>query len=312
MAQLFTSPIEFTERTLHHLKADKPFFVWFNSSRMHFYTHVPESYKGRSGLNEYADGMLQHDDHVGVLLKQLDDLGIANNTIVIYTTDNGPHLNEWPDAATSPFRGEKNTNWEGGYRVPAFIRLPGEIAPGSVSNEIMSHLDWVPTLMAAAGDPDIVEKLRKGHRAGDIKYQVYLDGYNFVPHVTGKQAKGPRKEFIYFSDDALVTGVRVDRWKFVFAAQRAKQQAVWREPFVEMRIPLIFDLRMDPYERAEEDANIYNRWHQENQYLLFLAAKPLVQFVSTFKNFPPRQRPQSYSADQFTDLIWNLENAGKD
>jgi len=294
------------------VKADKPFFVWFNSSRMHFYTHVPESYKGRSGLNEYADGMLQHDDHVGVLLKQLDDLGIADNTIVIYTTDNGPHVNEWPDAATTPFRGEKNTNWEGAYRVPAFIRWPGKVAPGSVSNEIMSHLDWVPTLMAAAGDSDIVEKLKKGHRAGGRKYQVYLDGYNFVPHITGKQAKGPRKEFIYFSDDALVTGVRVDRWKFVFAAQRAKQQAVWREPFVELRIPLIFDLRMDPYERAEEDANIYNRWHQENQYLLFLAANPLVQFVSTFKNFPPRQRPQSYSAAQFTDLIWKLENAGKD
>jgi len=176
----------------------------------------------------------------------------------------------------------------------------------------MSHLDWMPTLMAAAGDPDIVEKLKKEHRAGDKTYTVHLDGYNFLPHITGKQTEGPRKEFIYFSDDALLTGVRVDRWKFVFAAQRAKQQAVWREPFVELRIPLIFDLRMDPYERAEEESNIYNRWHQENQYLCFLAAGPLVNFVKTFAVFPPRQKPGSFAANQFTELIWNLQNMAKD
>ena len=307
---------EFLEATVDFIdkavKSDKPFFVWFNSSRMHFYTHVPEDYLGRSGLNEYADGMLQHDDHVGVLLKQLDDLGIAENTIVIYTTDNGPHLNEWPDAATTPFRGEKNTNWEGGYRVPTFVRWPGKIAPGSVSNDIMSHLDWFPTLMAAAGDSDIAEKLKKGHNAGDKTFKVHLDGYNFLPHITGKQTKGPRKEFLYFSDDALLTGIRVNRWKFVLAAQRAKQQAVWREPFVELRMPLIFDLRMDPYERAEEESNIYNRWHQENQYLCFLAAGPLVNFVKTFAVFPPRQKPGSFAANQFTELIWNLQNMAKD
>ncbi len=306
--EFLAATLDFVDRAV---ASDTPFFVWFNSSRMHFYTHVPQNYLGRSGLNEYADGMLQHDDHVGVLLKQLDDLGIADNTIVIYTTDNGAHINEWPDAATSPFRGEKNTNWEGGYRVPAFVRWPGEIAAGSVSNEIMSHLDWFPTLMAAAGDPDIAEKLKAGHSVGDKTYKVHLDGYDFLPHITGEQTDGPRKEFIYFSDDAHVVGIRVGRWKFVFAAQRARQQAVWREPFVELRIPLIFDLRMDPFERAEEDSNLYNRWHQENQYLLFLAAEPLLTFVSTFAEFPPRQRPQSYSASQFTDLIWKLENLSR-
>ena len=307
---------EFLDATVDFIdnavKSDKPFFVWFNSSRMHFYTHVPENYLGRSGLNEYADGMLQHDDHVGVLLKQLDDLGITENTIVIYTTDNGPHLNEWPDAATTAFRGEKNTNWEGGYRIATFVRWPGHIAPGSVSNDIMSHLDWFPTLMAAAGDSDITEKLKKGHEAGDKTFKVHLDGYNFLPHITGEQAKGPRNEFLYFSDDALLTGIRVDRWKFVLAAQRAKQQAVWREPFVELRMPLIFDLRMDPYERAEEESNVYNRWHQENQYLGFLAAGPLVNFVQTFAEFPPRQKPGSFNANQFTDLIWNLQHMSMD
>ncbi len=286
-------------------KANTPFFVWFNSSRMHFYTHVPENYYGRSGLNEYADGMLQHDDHVGVLLKQLDDLGVADNTIVIYTTDNGVHLNEWPDAGVTPFRGEKNTNWEGGYRVPAFVRWPGKVAPGSVSNEIVSHLDWVPTLMAAVGEPDIAEKLKRGHRAGDRTYKVHLDGYNMLPHITGQEAEGPRKEFLYFNDDGLLTGVRVDRWKFVFAAQRARQQAVWREPFVELRLPLIFDLRMDPYERAEEDSNLYNRWHQENQFVIALALQPVLKFVTTFQEFPPRQKPASFNVSQITEMISN-------
>ena len=228
--EFLDATVDFIDRAAND---KKPFFVWFNSSRMHFYTHVPENYLGRSGLSEYADGMLQHDDHVGVLLDQLDDLGIAENTIVIYTTDNGVHLNEWPDAAITPFRGEKNTNWEGGYRVPAFVRWPGKVAPGSVSNAIMSHLDWVPTLMAAAGEPDIKEKLKAGHTAGDRTYNVHLDGYNFLSHLTGEEAVGPRRDFLYFNDDGVLVAVRVDRWKFVFAAQRARQQAVWREPFVQ-------------------------------------------------------------------------------
>jgi len=298
--EFLEATVDFIDRAV---SADTPFFVWFNSSRMHFYTHVPGSYLGRSGLNEYADGMLQHDDHVGVLLDQLDELGISQNTIVIYTTDNGPHLNEWPDAAMTPFRGEKNTNWEGGNRVPAFIRWPGKVAPGSVSNEIMSHLDWVPTLLAAADEPDIVEQLKVGHTAGDRTYKVHLDGYNMLPHITGREAEGPRREFLYFSDDGLLTAVRVGRWKFVFAAQRAQLMAIWREPFVQLRAPLIFDLRMDPYERAEEESNVYNRWHQQNQYLLGLVLPAVVQFVASFQEFPPRQKPASFNVDRITEMI---------
>jgi len=300
--EFLDATVDFIDRAAND---KKPFFVWFNSSRMHFYTHVPENYLGRSGLSEYADGMLQHDDHVGVLLDQLDDLGIAENTIVIYTTDNGVHLNEWPDAAITPFRGEKNTNWEGGYRVPAFVRWPGKVAPGSVSNAIMSHLDWVPTLMAAAGEPDIIEQLKAGHTAGDRTYKVHLDGYNFLSHLTGEEAAGPRREFLYFNDDGLLVGVRVGRWKFAFAVQRGRQQAVWREPFVQLRLPLIFDLRMDPYERAEEDSNVYNRWHQQNQYLIALALPPLMQFVASFQEFPVRQAPPSLNIDRVTAMIRN-------
>ncbi len=305
--EFLDATVDFIDRAAN----DKnPFFVWFNSSRMHFYTHVPENYLGRSGLSEYADGMLQHDDHVGVLLDQLDDLGIAENTIVIYTTDNGVHLNEWPDAAITPFRGEKNTNWEGGYRVPAFVRWPGKVAPGSVSNAIMSHLDWVPTLMAAAGEPDIIEQLKAGHTAGDRTYKVHLDGYNFLSHLTGEEAAGPRRDFLYFNDDGLLIGVRAGRWKFAFAVQRARQQAVWREPFVQLRLPLIFDLRMDPYERAEEDSNVYNRWHQQNQYLIALALPAVAQFVASFQEFPARQAPPSLNLEQITTMIRNAMDGG--
>ncbi|MFV1986865.1 MAG: arylsulfatase [Gemmatimonadota bacterium] len=305
--EFLEATVDFIDRAV---SADTPFFVWFNSSRMHFYTHVPANYYGRSGLNEYADGMLQHDDHVGVLLDQLDELGIAENTIVIYTTDNGVHLNEWPDAAITPFRGEKNTNWEGGYRVPAFVRWPGKVAPGSVSNAIMSHLDWVPTLMAAVGEPNIIEQLKVGHTAGDRTYKVHLDGYNFLPHLTGEEAEGPRREFLYFNDDGLLVGVRVGRWKFAFAVQRARQQAVWREPFVQLRLPLIFDLRMDPYERAELDSNVYNRWHQQNQYLIALAMPAVSQFLASFREFPPRQTPPSLNLERITEMIRNAIDGG--
>lgn len=293
------------------VRENKPFLVWFNATRMHYHTHVPAEYKGRSGLNEYADGMMQHDDHVGSLLSKLDELGIAENTIVIYTTDNGPHLNEWPDAAITPFRGEKNTNWEGGYRVPAFVRWPGKVAAGSVSNEIVSHLDWLPTLMAAAGEPDIGAKLKRGHSAEGRTYKVHLDGYNLLPHITGKQARGPRQEFFYFSDDGLLTGLRMGRWKLVFAAQRARQMAVWREPFVELRIPLIFDLRMDPYERAELDSNLYNHWHTRHQFLALKAIPIVTKFVATFEEFPARQKPGSFNVERITKLIEVSANRAK-
>jgi len=203
----------------------------------------------------------------------------------------------------TPFLGEKNTNWEGGYRAAAFVRWPGKIPAGSVSNEIVSHLDWLPTLMAAAGEADIGEKLKKGHRAGNSTYKVHLDGYNMLPHITGKEANGPRNKFFYFSDDGLLTGVRIGRWKLVFAAQRARQMAVWREPFVELRIPLIFDLRMDPYERAELDSHVYNHWYTRHQFSAMQALPVVTRFVSTFKEFPARQVPGSFNVDHITKMI---------
>ena len=210
----------------------KPFFLWFNSTRMHYHTYVKEEQLGKSGQGFYADAMLEHDDHVGQILKKIDDLGIADNTIVLYTTDNGPHYNMWPDGGITPFRGEKNTNWEGGYRVPAIVRWPGKIGSGQINNSIMSHQDWVPTLMAAAGDDSIKAKLLQGHQAGDKNFKVHIDGYNFLPHLTGQQQQGPRKEFLYYSDDGQLVGLRVGDWKTVFAEQRAHRFDIWREPFV--------------------------------------------------------------------------------
>jgi len=288
--------------------AKKPFFVWFNSTRMHFRTHIPESIRGVSGQDFYSDAMVDHDRQVGDLLAKLDELGIAENTIVVYSTDNGPHYNTWPDAANSPFRGEKNTNWEGGYRVPGFVRWPAKVAPGSVSNEIMSHLDWAPTLLAAAGDPDIKRKLLKGHRAGTKKFKAHLDGYNFLPHLTGKAKKGPRNEFLYFNDDGLLVGTRVGDWKMVFAEQRAERFDVWREPFVFLRIPKIFNLRRDPYEKADTDSNQYNEWWVDRIPLVFKAQVVVSQFLGSLREFPPSQRPASFTIDQiFENVMRQLE-----
>jgi arylsulfatase len=278
-------------------KADKPFFVWFASSRMHFFTHVPDEWKGKSGLNFYADGMLQHDHQVGLLLQKLDELGIADNTIVLYTGDNGPHACTWPDAAVTWFRSEKVTNWEGAFRVPMLVRWPGKIKNGSVSNEIMAHLDWVPTLMAAAGDADIKEKLKKGHKAAGKKFKVHLDGYNFLPHLTGQEANGPRKEFYYFNDDAELTAIRYNRWKAVFLEQRAEGQAVWRDMWIPLRAPKLFDLRMDPFEKADHDSNTYEDWWVRHAFL-FVPAQPLVaNYLKTFKEFPPSQEPAAFNLD---------------
>jgi arylsulfatase len=304
--EFLAASIKFIEKSA---KAKKPFFVWFNSSRMHYYTHVAKKHVGRSGLNFYADGMLEHDDHVGVLLNKLDELKLTDNTIVIYTTDNGPHFNEWPEAGITPFRGEKNTNWEGGFRVPTFVRWPNNIPAGTASNSIMSHQDWLPTLMAAAGDTDIKNKLLKGHKAGDSTFTVHLDGYNMLPHLTGAEEAGPRHEFLYFSDDGLLIGVRhSDRWKIVFAEQRAKGQQVWREPFIKLRLPLIFDLRMDPYERAQHNANGFNKWQNEHPYLIFPALPMVQKFMMSFQKYPPRQKPASFNVDEFTEMMYmNME-----
>jgi arylsulfatase A-like enzyme len=288
-------------------KAGKPFFVWFNSTRMHFRTHVaPErrSPPGLTALTEYADGMVEHDGHVGQLLKKLDDLGIANDTIVIYTTDNGPHMNSWPDGAMTPFRSEKNTNWEGAFRVPAMVRWPGNIVPGAVSNEIVSGLDWLPTLLAVAGEPDIKGKLLKGHTAGDMTFKVHLDGYNLLPYLTGKEDRSPRKEFFYFDDDGELVGMRYENWKLVFAEQRAPgTMRVWAEPFTSLRLPKIFDLRADPYERADITSNTYYDWLITHAYLVFMGQSEVARFLGTFKEFPPRQRPASFSIDQIIEKM---------
>jgi arylsulfatase len=296
---------EFLNATLDFIdrqhQAGKPFFVWFNSTRMHYVTHVPPEYDGKSGLNFYADGMLQHDDQVGELLKKLDDLGIADNTILIYSTDNGPHFNMWPDGGITPFRSEKNTNWEGGYRVPFLIRWPGQIPADSVSNEIASHTDWVPTLLAAVGEPDIKEKLRAGETIGAMTYKVHLDGYNLLPFLTDQAAPDatwPRREFFYWNDDGQLVAMRHDRWKLVFMEQRAKQFGVWMEPFVTLRIPLVFDLRMDPFERAQHNANGYYEWMEG---MIQWAGAPgnaiAGKMVMSFKDFPPRQKPSSFNLD---------------
>jgi arylsulfatase len=283
----------------------KPFFVWFNSTRMHYYTHLDPSQAGRSGQGFYNDGMMEHDDHVGALLDKLDKLGIADNTIVMYSTDNGPHFNMWPDAAITPFRGEKNTNWEGGYRVPALLRWPGTVKAGSVSNQVMSHLDWVPTLMAAVGEADITAKLKEGYRAGDKTFKVHLDGYNFLPHLSGGEPAGPRREFFYFSDDGLLTATRIGDWKLVFAEQRARRFDVWRDPFVPLRIPKLFHLRRDPLERADTDANSYNNWWDKKISPVGMQGKVAVgRFVQSLQAFPPRQRPASFTVDQIMESLY--------
>ncbi|MFH0953260.1 MAG: arylsulfatase [Verrucomicrobiota bacterium] len=277
------------------VKAGKPFFCWYNSTRMHLRTHVRAEHrspKGGTALTEYADGMVEHDGTVGSLLKTLDDLGIAANTIVIYTTDNGPHANSWPDGATTPFRSEKNTGWEGGFRVPCFIRWPGHIQPDRISKGVVSGLDWLPTLLAAAGEPDILQKLLAGYTAGDKTFRVHLDGYNQLPYLTGQASESPRREFFYFSDDGELLNLRFENWKFVFAEQRCPgTMAVWAEPFTMLRLPKLFDLRADPYERADVTSNTYYDWYLDHMYFAIPASTYVMKFIETFKEFPPRQKP---------------------
>ncbi|WP_431311001.1 arylsulfatase [Methylobacterium nigriterrae] len=297
--------IDFMQR---QVRASKPFFCWFNSTRMHFRTHVRADHRDKPGLDsrtEYADGMIEHDATIGQILKAVDDLGIANDTIVLYTTDNGPHQNSWPDAGTTPFRSEKNTNWEGAFRVPCLIRWSGRIPAGTVSNEMVSGLDWVPTLMAAAGDPDIKDKLLKGHQAGTKTFKVHLDGYNQLPYLTGQQPNSARKEFIYFDDDGDLVALRYGNWKVVFEEQRAPgTMRIWAEPFTKLRVPKIFNLRSDPYERADITSNTYYDWLMSDGAGVFIAAPPVVgQFLATFKDYPPSQRPSSFSIDQIVEKM---------
>jgi arylsulfatase len=285
-------------------KAGKPWFVWWSGTRMHFRTHVKKELRGISGQDEYADGMVEHDMHIGKFLALLDKLGIADNTIVFYSTDNGPHMNTWPDAAMTPFRGEKNTNWEGGWRVPAMVRWPGHIKAGTWSNEIMHHMDWLPTFLAAAGEPDIKEKLLTGLNAIERNYKVHLDGYDFLPYLTGQAKKGPRKEIFYFSDDGDLTALRYQDWKLIFMEQRAEATfQAWREPFVALRIPLLVNLRRDPYERGMVTSNTYDDWFIDRAYMLVPAQAYVGQFLKTFKAYPPRQKAASFSLDQVIEKL---------
>tara|TARA_R100000005_G_scaffold94720_1_gene73620 strand:- start:10456 stop:11994 length:1539 start_codon:yes stop_codon:yes gene_type:complete len=286
-------------------RQEKPFFVWFNTTRMHFYTHIADAERGLSGQGFYNDAMVAHDALVGRLLDQLDELGLSDDTIVVYSTDNGPHYNTWPDGAITPFRGEKNTNWEGGYRVPAMVRWPGRIPAGRVSNEIMSHMDWVPTLAAAAGAPNVIEDLQRGTTVNGREYRVHLDGYNFLPYLTGEAQSGPRENFLYWSDDGQLTGMRIGDWKVVFAEQRAARFDVWRDPFVPLRIPKLFNLRRDPFERADTDSNAYNEWWGRIAGpFISLSRMQLTEFLATLEEFPPRQRPASFTVDQVLEAAF--------
>ena len=282
-------------------KDGKPFFVWYNTTRMHLCTYVRPERLGQSGRwqSEYHDGMIEHDQTVGELLAQLDALGIADDTIVFYSTDNGPHRNSWPDSATTPFRSEKNTNWEGAFRVPGLVRWPGKIKAGSVSNQMISHMDWLPTFLAAAGEPDVKEKLLTGHQVGDKNFKVHLDGYNQLPFLTGRTDKSPREDFFYFSDDGDLLALRYDNWKLVFGEQRLRgTMQLWFEPFVMLRVPKMFNLRTDPFEFADVTSNTYWDWFIDHVFLIVPAQKIVGDFLATFRDYPPRQKAASFTIDQ--------------
>ncbi len=282
---------------------DKPFFLWFNSTRMHIWTHLKEESVGVTGQGVYADGMVEHDGHVGQLLDKLDELGLTDNTIVMYGTDNGAELMSWPDGGMIPFRGEKNTTYEGGFRVPMLVRWPGKIKAGQVSNEIVSMEDWLPTFAAAAGDDSIKEKLLKGHTAGDKSFKVHLDGYNLLPYLTGEVSESPRKEMFYFTDDGSLSALRYGDWKVQFTEQRAHGFEVWQEPLVALRLPKLFNLRQDPFERAEHESIGYSRWRIDRVFALVPAQAYVGKFLATFQEFPPRQKPGSFSLDRVLEAL---------
>jgi arylsulfatase A-like enzyme len=277
------------------VKAGKPFFVWWNASRMHFRTHVKEANRGISGQDEYSDGMVEHDRHVGMLLKQLDDLGIANNTLVMYSTDNGPHYNTWPDAGTTPFRSEKNSNWEGAFRVPTFVRWPGKFPAGTTLNGIVSHEDWLPTFAAVAGDTDVTQRLLKGTTINGRKYRNHLDGYNQLDYLSGKVKESPRKEFWYVNDDGQIVAARYQDWKVVFMENRGEAFGVWREPFVELRTPLLFNLRRDPFEKSQHNSNTYNDWFLDRPFIIVPIQTLAAKFLMSMKEYPPSATAGSFN-----------------
>jgi arylsulfatase len=294
-------------------EAGGPWFMWFNTTHMHFRTHPKPESVGQAGPGQspYHDTMIDHDKVVGALLDQLDELGIADNTIVIYSTDNGPHMNSWPDGAMTPFRNEKTSNWEGAYRVPEMIRWPGKIPAGVVSNEIIQHHDWLPTFLAAAGDPNIVEELKQGKDVDGTHFKAHLDGFNLLPYLTDEESESPRKGFFYFNDDGDLVGVRFFNWKVVFMEQRCEGTLqVWAEPFTALRTPKLFNLRTDPFERADKTSNTYWDWFLYHDYLVGAATPMVSQFLQTFEEFPPAQRAASFTIDQAMEKL-NQQLAAK-
>jgi arylsulfatase len=292
-----------------------PWFMWFNTTHMHLYTHPKPESLGQAGRwqSPYHDTMIDHDNVVGAVLDKLDELGIADNTIVIYSTDNGPHMNTWPDGGMTPFRSEKNTNWEGAFRVPEMIRWPGHIEAGSVSNEIIQHHDWLPTFLAAAGEPDVVEKLKQGGYEADGKtFKAHIDGFNLLPYLTGQEEHSPRKLFFYISDDGDVLAIRFDNWKVVFLEQRVQGTLqIWAEPFVSLRVPKLYNLRTDPFERADITSNTYYQYIIVNDYIILAAMGLVQQFLETFKEFPPAQRAASFTIDQVVDKLQATLTSGR-
>ena len=292
-------------------KAGKPFFCWWNGTRMHFRTHVKPEHIGLSGQDEYGDGMVEHDMHVGELLKLIDDLGLADDTIVEYSTDNGPHYNTWPDAGTTPFRGEKNSNWEGAFRVPCFVRWPGHFTAGTTLNGIVSHEDWLPTFAAAAGAPDVKEKLLKGAEFNGRKYRNHIDGYNLLDYLGGQAKASPRSEFIYVNDAGEVVAMRYSDWKAVYLENRAHQLQVWREPFVHLRLPLLFNLRRDPFEKSQENSNTYHDWMIDRAFVLVPLQALASNFLMTMKEYPPSQTPGDWSLDSLERQIKTMTAPGQ-
>jgi arylsulfatase len=291
--------LDFMERAK---KADKPFFIWWNSSRMHVFTHLKKESEGKTGLGIYADGMVEHDGHVGQLLAKLKELGLEENTIVMYSTDNGAECMSWPDGGSTMFRGEKATNWEGGWRVPCMIRWPGVVKPGTIINDIGAHEDMLTTLLAAAGDTTVKEDLLKGRQVGDTTYKVHLDGYNLMPALKG-EGQWPRKEFLYWTDDGSVAALRYGNYKVTFLKQNAHGLHVWLQPFEQLRAPLLCNLRMDPFERAEYEGMDYGRWYIEHMTAFAPAAAYVGHWLQSFKEFPPRMKPGSFSLDRVMEKL---------
>ncbi len=309
--EVFGHAVDFIERTSG---AGTPFFVWFNTTHMHLRTHPKPESIGQAGRwqSPYHDTMIDHDNLVGALLDKLDELGMAEDTIVVYSTDNGPHMNTWPDGGMTPFRSEKNTNWEGAFRVPQMIRWPRHIPAGVVSNEIVAHLDWLPTLVAAGGDPDVKEKLLTGHEAAGKTFKVHLDGFNLLPYLTGEVDRSPRQAFFYFSDDGDLLAARMDNWKMVFLEQRCVGTLqVWGEPFVHLRIPKMFNLRTDPYERADVTSNTYWDWVMDHAFLAVPTQAIVGEFLQSFVEFPPRQKAASFTVDEVMEKLEATMTSGR-